>query len=430
MAVTSPSCLAPGATRCPGPSGPRGAAGPRHGLAHRAPERTVAPGLSWCPEPLQRIGSWTRPCVRTAAARGRAGIGTSWCPEPRMGDPHPTAQFGFPSPLLSCPGTPRGHPRHLHREQLWPHPALLAEGQNRAREPPQALWRGPVLPGPVTGLVLVQHRPWQPAPSLLRGILVSPTDARRGLGWVPVCPQHPSLEHLRRAAPFPHPYLHPIPVAPTLPVQARKGRNGSGQTSLHRHPAAPPAPAAGLPRDRVQPSSWPWHGPCRERVSGLGARPPTASWERAGEEAGQGKQRAHGRELGRARRRGEHWESGWPWSACPGRRRQPGSAGRGSPSPGAAAWVVGNGTRHAMPRRSQHGDASPGRRVGAGAARSQAVEARAEVGDGPGHAAWEPDGPWARLRRSLPPAPPGTVRRRGLRSAALAAGRSGDASMM
>lgn len=76
------------------------------------------------------------------------------------------------------------------------------------------------------------------------------------------------------------------------------------------------------------------------------------------------------------------------------------------------------------PHCSQHRDPIPGTAWGRGRVFP------AGAGDGPGHAAWEPDGPWARLRRSLPPAPPGTVRRRGLRSAALAAGRSGDASMM
>lgn len=120
------------------------------------------------------------------------------------------------------------------------------------------------------------HWPPQPGPSLMCRVLITPTDARCSLD-VHTCVlsiHHRSLgQHT-----FP---MHPVPVAPTLPAETRTPAGSAGRERewadlRHQHLAAPPAAAAGSPRDRVQ------QVPARarpgwERASGRGIRPPTAS---------------------------------------------------------------------------------------------------------------------------------------------------------
>lgn len=100
----------------------------------------------------------------------------------------------------------------------------------------------------------------------------------------------------------PHPRGHTSP----------RGQRASGRCC----PPAPTStstgtsPGAGglgiLHQDPLWRAPRPRHGPRGERVRGRGARPPTVSRQRAGEEEGQGEERAHGQ------------GQGWCWGAGPG----------------------------------------------------------------------------------------------------------------
>lgn len=249
--------------------------------------------------------------------------------------------------------------------------------------------RGPILLGPmnmVTGLVLVQHEQWHPVPSLLWGVLVPPQTHSTVWG-VRVCPQHPpqSPECLHGAVPLPHPCLHPIPVAPLwargLPGMAGMGAGRGLVLSLGGHP---------MPRCR--------HRPCWERASRLGPGHPP--WPAASQGGGKA-----GRAAGPCR---EHQESSRSWSACPG-----GGDGQvlqdGVPIPrgcDSGCWDA-SCTTTMLPVLGPRPRASPELHVPRGGG--------SQAGDGSGHAAWEPDSPWARLRLRFLPRPRG-LRRRGLRS--------------
>lgn len=165
-----------------------------------------------------------------------------------------------------------------------------------------------------------------------------------------MCPQHPSPEP--GAAHTPH---APCSCAPTLPAETRSpagsaGREGEGADLQHWHLAAPPAAAAGSPRDWAQHSSG--HSTAQDG-SGRAGRGPGHP-QRAGSEPGRRQSWENSGSMTGSRGeggKGERWESTWLRSALPG---SAGCAGQESPSLAAAAVWGTVGCATLLPAQGLH----------------------------------------------------------------------------
>lgn len=185
---------------------------------------------------------------------------------------------------------------------------------DRAHEPLKLLGVDWFHWGQWTGLLLVQHRPQQSLPSLMCGVLITPTDEQGSLGvHTCVLSIHPrSLQ--QHTLP-----MHPVPVTPTLPAEIRSpagsaGREGEWADLQHWHLAAPPAAAAGSPRDWAQHSSG--HSTAQDG-SGRAGRGPGHP-QRAGSEPGRRQSWENSGSMTGSRGeggKGERWESTWLRSA-------------------------------------------------------------------------------------------------------------------
>lgn len=220
--------------------------------------------------------------------RARLGQKDAQAPaHPRVWDPLPHIPFWFLHFPPSYPGTIQ---RHMLGLDEWGHrvtPMEVAHPKFPAssHEPLKLLG------------VDWSHWPRHPGPSLMRGVPIIPMGARCSLD-VHTCvlsirPRGMEQQH----SPCTLFLWHPPCLQKHGSPQAVQGGKGSGQTSgtgtwQHRRQRQQVRPVTGRSK------SWPRHSPGWERASGRGIRPPTASRERAREEAELGEQRVHDRQSG------------------------------------------------------------------------------------------------------------------------------------